>query len=806
MGAGRTQLRGGFYFMTPFVFWQDPPKGFEKLGAYSNGSNVERYNYNHGSLNKDLNSGSPRSPKTASYTPSPRHSLTPTTIMDRPSKSRTFKPDSESEVLRESSAPLEDLSSRSTPRQSLPKNVIAKPRMQDQYDARRLSRNDPSPDKEPRSHSALPNPNFNQLKTSTPSGFKNGLESRPIPSERNLRAFKDPSSRKFPLPSQMDRNEVAVGHRSNDEGDNFFEKVLEYERNRSKNSSIKNEPTVGDNAKTNSSVRFPVAQETLRSRSNKDLANLENTRNEDHTERVIYPSKHGANVQKSMANDFDLKTTTSPPKPTTAQSPMPMQNDKISRSPNGVLDLENKSRGEYVKGVSPLYGEKSPSLLPGGEKMVFPTPKPRRLNPSAKINAESPKSPCTYSDKKVVIIDMGHYYVRVGVLRDQSYEPYLCLPNSIAVTSKGLLFGDAVPQVVDPDANQDLANTSIISPLRLSQVTEPVLLKGLPIQKMFLQNIIERLNLTDKDYKLLLCLPTRASALRPYFLDYFLGPTAAADQRGFDCFQTVATISAFRAALQITKVSTSLVIVLNADLEIIPIAEGTLLENGRSTTALYGETALRFFMEELVSAGVDLTEQEIGCFGHYIYQKAAYIENHKTECKDVVVDLAQYTPYPLEKRLKVPAELRRKASDALLRPENAPGHDGELPPFKKLLGAAIQSCALDVRNSIWSNVIVIGEFAEIEGFRERLEEEVCGLIPEGAGRPNVQVAPNAAGCVYGGASFLAALLQGPYAPVCPWLRFLDGQDWSAMRQEANSTGGITATSLLSRLNKDCVWP
>lgn len=41
-----------------------------------------------------------------------------------------------------------------------------------------------------------------------------------------------------------------------------------------------------------------------------------------------------------------------------------------------------------------------------------------------------------------------------------------------------------------------------------------------------------------------------------------------------DCFQAVATISAFRAALQIAKVSTSLIIFLNADLEIIPIAEG----------------------------------------------------------------------------------------------------------------------------------------------------------------------------------------------------------------------------------------
>ena len=73
--------------------------------------------------------------------------------------------------------------------------------------------------------------------------------------------------------------------------------------------------------------------------------------------------------------------------------------------------------------------------------------------------------------------------------------------------------------------------------------------------------------------QLLLCLPTRASALRTYFIDYFLSP-ASPDDDVLSAVEAVATISAFRAAIQTSKISTCLIISLSADLEIIPVAEG----------------------------------------------------------------------------------------------------------------------------------------------------------------------------------------------------------------------------------------
>ncbi|VDN97281.1 unnamed protein product [Rodentolepis nana] len=213
--------------------------------------------------------------------------------------------------------------------------------------------------------------------------------------------------------------------------------------------------------------------------------------------------------------------------------------------------------------------------------------------------------------------------------------------------------------------------------------------------------------------------------------------------------------------------------------------------------------ALKYFFNELVNGGVNLTQKEIDCFGPYIYQKAAFIENQDSKCGGVVIDLTRYTPYPLDKQICVPAELRRKASDSLLRSENSIEHDGELPPFNQLLRAAILSCDLDLRSSICSNVLIIGEFAEIEGFRERVQEEIRMIVP--GSRPNVQVAPTPTECVFEGACLLTALLQGPYAPKCPWFRFVDDLDWFNMCQDANATNGATDTRLLSRLNRDCIF-
>lgn len=48
---------------------------------------------------------------------------------------------------------------------------------------------------------------------------------------------------------------------------------------------------------------------------------------------------------------------------------------------------------------------------------------------------------------------------------------------------------------------------------------------------------------------------------------------------------------------------------------------GGLVEHGRSIIALYGEEALRSLMKEMVKENIDLSEQEIECFGHYIYRK-----------------------------------------------------------------------------------------------------------------------------------------------------------------------------------------
>ncbi|KAL5112327.1 hypothetical protein TcWFU_006485 [Taenia crassiceps] len=496
-----------------------------------------------------------------------------------------------------------------------------------------------------------------------------------------------------------------------------------------------------------------------------------------------------SHIYSDNIRDSLMKSTTACPSMT------PALEAKYSASPQAIAP---RLRAE------PKFYQKPMPFPSVEEKTWLPSQSPKKLGPRMDINSTSQRP--VLSDKKVVIIDIGHYYVRAGVLRDGAAKPDLCLPNLFGVTSAGFLFGDAVSQITDPEFAKSLGSTSIISPLRQSQITSPINVEGTPIQKDFFLTVLRQLNLHEygKGFKLLLCLPTRASALRPYFIDYFLGPSAEAE--GFGLIEAVASISAFRAALQTTKVSTCLVISLSADLEIIPLAEGGLVEHGRSTIALYGEEALGSLMKEMVKGNIDLSEQEIKCFGHYIYREAAFIENKETKCHDVVIDLSQYGPYPVNKRISVPAELRRKASDALLRPEQACTYDGELPSFKTLLNRAIQSCDVDLRSAICSNVLLIGEFADIEGLRERVSEEMQVFLPEGASPPTVQVAKNAAGLAYDGACLLSTVLQGPQPPHCPWFRFVDAKAWSLMRSETGCSTSFSGTRLLSRLNRDCLWP
>ncbi|KAL5962775.1 Actin cytoplasmic, partial [Taenia solium] len=521
------------------------------------------------------------------------------------------------------------------------------------------------------------------------------------------------------------------------------------------------------------------------------------------SEGHIYPEKIRDSPMKSTV-ESPCVTPASGPKYNVSPQAIPPRSRIEPKFYQEPPVIENFATPSVISSFTTKQINKKPTPFPSvEEKAKLSSYSPMKLVTRMDTNSTN-QSPI--SDKKIIVIDIGHYYVRAGVLRDGTAKPDLCLPNMFGVTSNGFLLGDAAPQITDAEFAENLGGTSVISPLRRSQITTPVSVKNVLIEKEFFLTILRRLNLHEngKGFKLLLCLPTRASALRPYFIDYFLGPTAA--DEGFGIVEAVATISAFRAALQTSKVSTCLVISLSADLEIIPLAEGRLVEHGRSTIALYGEEALRSLMEEMVKENIDLSKQEIECFGHYIYREAAFVENKATKCHDVVIDLSQYAPYPVNKRISVPAELRRKASDALLRPEQGSTYDGELPSFKTLLNRAIQSCDVDLRSAICSNVLLIGEFAGIEGLRERVSEEMQVFLPEGASPSTVQVAKNTAGLAYEGACLLYTVLQGPQPPRCPWFRFVDAKAWSSMLSEVGCSASFSGTRLLDRLNRDCLWP
>uniref|UniRef100_A0A5K3ERN8 Miff domain-containing protein n=1 Tax=Mesocestoides corti TaxID=53468 RepID=A0A5K3ERN8_MESCO len=413
--------------------------------------------------------------------------------------------------------------------------------------------------------------------------------------------------------------------------------------------------------------------------------------------------------------------------------------------------------------------------------------------------------PVQLSEKKTIIIDLGHYFIRAGFLRTQPAKPDICLPNVIAGDSPSeIAVGEDVLRNVVLGNHVQGYQSPIVFPLRQKQITGPTYFGGIPTEKYILREIIKRLKVDPKEYKVLICLPTRASALRTGLFEFLLGPASVAEE--FGGVNAVATISAFRAALQTAKAPTCLVVCIGADLEIVPIVEGSLVEKGRSSVVLYGEHALNAMLMDVVEAGIDLSPEEIACYGPFIFQKAAFINNTETDCTDIVIDLSEFAPCPTERKLYIPAELRQRATEGMLRPEQNLRFDGNSPSLKRLLRKAVKACDFDFRHTLCSNILLMGDFASIEGLRVRVAEEVQSFLPRGVSAPRVRVAPSAEEAVYDGACLLSALLQGPRAPACPWFRFLDAHDWARIRADTLSNGKSTHTRLLQRLNEESIWP
>nr|VZI09947.1 unnamed protein product [Spirometra erinaceieuropaei] len=407
------------------------------------------------------------------------------------------------------------------------------------------------------------------------------------------------------------------------------------------------------------------------------------------------------------------------------------------------------------------------------------------------------------SKRKTVIIDVGNYFVRAGILRNQPAPPEVCFPTVTSFRSPSK--ADLSNTAVEPSTNRSIAvgekvyktlfsettaQQRLVFPLRQRQMGEATTKENPDIETSILREVFAKLHIDPAEYKVLLTLPTRASALRPNFLVSLFSEFGV---------PAVAIMSAFRASLQTAKTSTCLVINLGCDLEILPVYQGSLIEGGRCLVGQFGENIVNTMLANLIDAGVITTKEETLCFSQYIFQRAAFVENNSTACEDIEIDLSEFVHAPT-KNIRISADLRKVSTEGIFKPSKTKYFDPNAPSLTKLLRQSLKACPIESRQDLCTNVLLVGEYANLEGLQHRILSEMQRFLPKNTFLA-VKTVPNSAEAAYIGGCLTCAIMQGPKAPECSWFRFMEPARWNLIKASAPS-----GTRLVDRLNAEMCWP
>uniref|UniRef100_A0A0V0JBC6 Putative actin-9 n=1 Tax=Schistocephalus solidus TaxID=70667 RepID=A0A0V0JBC6_SCHSO len=405
--------------------------------------------------------------------------------------------------------------------------------------------------------------------------------------------------------------------------------------------------------------------------------------------------------------------------------------------------------------------------------------------------------------KKTVVIDLGSCFVRAGVLRHQPAPPEVCFPTvlsfrshsnksdfsngAVAFVNQAIAVGDKVFKTL---FSETPSGQKFIFPLRQNRIGEATAHEYPDIEISILREVFAKLHIDPADYKVLLTLPTRASALRPNFL------AALFSEFGVSA---VAIMSAFRAALQTAKTSTCLVINFGCDLEILPVCQGSLIEGGRSLVGQFGENIVNNMLANLIDVGVITTKEETLCFSQYIFKRAAFVDNDALASEDIEIDMSEFG-CKSTKNLRISAELRKVSTEGIFKPSKTNYFDPNAPSLTKLLRQSLKACPMEFRQDLCTNVLLVGEYATIEGLQHRIVTEMQRFLPKST-RLAVKTVPDSAEAAYIGGCLTCAILQGPKAPECDWFRFMEPAMWNSIK--ASAPGG---RPLVDRLNAEMCWP
>ncbi|VDN12147.1 unnamed protein product [Dibothriocephalus latus] len=196
--------------------------------------------------------------------------------------------------------------------------------------------------------------------------------------------------------------------------------------------------------------------------------------------------------------------------------------------------------------------------------------------------------------------------------------------------------------------------------------------------------------------------------------------------------------------------------------------------------------------------------------------KAAFVDNELMPCEDIDINMSEFGGEP-NKTFHISAELRKSSTEGMFRPCMTKNFEPNAPSLPRLLRQCLQACSIESRQALCANVLLVGEYAGIEGhwsellcssyfllwftgLQQRLQSEIQQFLPKNT-ILSVKTVPNSAEAAYSGACLTSALLQGPRAPQCQWFKFMEPAMWDSIK--ASAPGG---QRLVDRLNAQMCWP
>lgn len=275
---------------------------------------------------------------------------------------------------------------------------------------------------------------------------------------------------------------------------------------------------------------------------------------------------------------------------------------------------------------------------------------------------------------------------------------------------------------------------------------------GLP---ELVHKIFRDLDITNpSEYKVQLCVP-RSLSLQ----------TQAALAEALLCKVGVRALSVTHqaiCALYAYNTSSGVVVDLGARIDILPIADGYIVEGGVSRLP-HGAQQLT---QQLRQA---LAQKQLSLFGElelylvrWVQQQACYVApDYRAELGACHTDPAAYECcLPLGRFFQPPADHmearldlgRFQCPEGLFRPELW-GLD--CPGLGKLLQRALQECSLDVRRQMARSVFLSGGLSLLPGLPQRLQTELDALTPESL-QPKVHASPYRVHMAFLGASTMAS--------------------------------------------------